>query len=133
MGRTRALVEIVVVLSLALVLLFHAFPASADTVITERQYQEAHHWGVMEYKLPDRTRVDDLTDSHAIEYDFAHKWAEAIGQALHYARMTGKRPGIVLIVRTSADEAKIHNITKLGLGIDVWVVRDLVTPPLRVN
>ncbi|WP_171018846.1 hypothetical protein ACONUD_00725 [Microbulbifer harenosus] len=41
--------------------------------------------GVAEYVLPDRTRVDCLTETHAMEFDFAPKWAEAIGQALYYA------------------------------------------------
>lgn len=47
--------------------------------------------------LQDRTRVDCLTDEYAIEYDFSNKWAEAIGQALHYGVMTDSRPAIVLI------------------------------------
>jgi len=63
----------------------------------EAQYVQDTCEGVIEYRLLDRTRVDCLTDSHAIEYDFSRKWAEAIGQSLHYARMTGKRAGIVLI------------------------------------
>ena len=35
---------------------------------------------------------------HAIEFDFAEKWAESIGQALHYSFMTGKRAKVVLIL-----------------------------------
>ena len=35
--------------------------------------------------MPDGTRCDILTDTHAIEVDFADKWAEAIGQSLNYA------------------------------------------------
>jgi len=63
----------------------------------EAQYVLETCQGQVEYRLPDNTRVDCLTDSYAIEYDFSHKWAEAVGQSLHYARMTGKRAGIVLI------------------------------------
>jgi len=63
----------------------------------EAQYVQDTCIGDIEYRLLDRTRVDCLTDSHAIEYDFSHKWAEAVGQSLHYARMTGKRAGVVLI------------------------------------
>ena len=67
----------------------------------ERWYQ--NDWcrqnnGVAEYRLPDRTRCDCLTGTHAIEFDFAPKWAEAIGQALHYGMQTGRTPGIVLIM-----------------------------------
>ena len=55
---------------------------------SESSYQHAYCSacnGIEEYKLPDYTRVDCLTDTHAIEFDFANKWAESIGQALHYA------------------------------------------------
>ncbi|MFH1027609.1 MAG: hypothetical protein V1791_06370 [Pseudomonadota bacterium] len=36
---------------------------------------------------------------YAVEVEYAHKWAEAIGQSLYYSRMTGKKPGVVLIMR----------------------------------
>lgn len=67
----------------------------------EASYQQAWskaHDGVMEYENRDFTRVDCLTDTHAVEFDFANKWHEAIGQALHYGVMTGKRPMVVLIL-----------------------------------
>ena len=67
----------------------------------ESSYQRAWcsmHNGVEEYENSDKTRVDCLTDTHAVEFDFANKWAESIGQALHYQRMTGKRAKVVLIL-----------------------------------
>lgn len=70
----------------------------------ERDYRDRHCAGIAEYRLPDRSRVDCLTDHRAIEYDFAGKWHEAIGQALGYAMMTSRRAGIVLIVRSEKDE-----------------------------
>lgn len=33
----------------------------------------------MEYKNHDKTRVDCLTETHAVEFDFAKKWAESSG------------------------------------------------------
>jgi len=66
-----------------------------------KPYQEkwcTEHGGQVEVVLPDRTRCDCLTETHAIEFDFGKKWAEAIGQALYYAIQTGKKPGIVLIL-----------------------------------
>ena len=33
----------------------------------------------------------------------SNKWAEAIGQALYYSIMTGKKPGIVLIMEKETD------------------------------
>jgi len=58
--------------------------------------------GEVEYRLPDKTRVDCLTE-FAIEFDYPHKWAEAIGQALHYGVQTNRRGGIVLIMRKQSD------------------------------
>lgn len=67
----------------------------------EEAYQYAWcsaHNGTMEYENKDYTRVDCLTDKHAVEFDFANKWHESIGQALHYSVMTGKRAKVVLIL-----------------------------------
>lgn len=67
----------------------------------EASYQNAwcsSHGGVTEYENKDFTRVDCLTATNAVEFDFANKWAESIGQALHYQLMTGKRAKVVLIL-----------------------------------
>jgi len=63
----------------------------------EAQYVLETCQGQVEYRLPDNTRVDCLTEEYAIEYDFSRKWAEAIGQALHYSLMTDRKAGVVLI------------------------------------
>ena len=62
---------------------------------SERFYQEKFAreiGGKVEVVMKDGTRCDILTATHAIEVDFAKKWAEAIGQSLNYAMHTGKRP-----------------------------------------
>ena len=41
--------------------------------------------GRTEVTMPDGARCDILTETHAIEVDFADKWAEAFGQSLNYA------------------------------------------------
>ena len=89
---------------------------------SEASYQHAWcsmHNGVEEYENKDKTRVDCLTTTHAVEFDFANKWAESIGQALHYQRMTGKRAKVVLILEKPKQQmvyftrvqelGKIHN------------------------
>lgn len=61
---------------------------------SEASYQHAWcsmHQGIEEFENKDKTRVDCLTATHAVEFDFANKWAESIGQALHYQKMTGKK------------------------------------------
>ena len=76
-----------------------------------------HHCaGQVEYVLQDRSRVDCLMPDMAIEYDWDYKWAECIGQALHYAVETGRKAGCVLIVkdRGKADKYiyRFNNATK---------------------
>lgn len=77
--------------------------------------------------MPDGTRCDCLTDTHAVEFDFAKKWAESIGQALLYGAHTGKRCGIALIVEDEKELKYINRIYRVieayGLPVDVWVVK----------
>ncbi len=94
----------------------------------ERYYQE--RWcneaeGVMEYVLPDRSRVDCLTDEYAVEVDFAPKWAEAIGQAKYYSKMTGRKPGIVLILEEEKDQRYLDRLNRAidGEGFTIWTVK----------
>jgi hypothetical protein len=66
----------------------------------EKWYQERwcrEQGGQIEVVLPDRTRCDCVTDTHAIEFDFGNKWTEAVGQSLYYSLQPGKKAGIVLI------------------------------------
>ena len=60
----------------------------------------------MEYRLSDNTRVDCMTDTLAVEFDFANKWAECIGQALYYGRQTKKQPACVLIMENGEKDLK---------------------------
>jgi len=90
---------------------------------SEKYYQDkfcAKIGGVTEYALPDKTRVDCLTDEYAIEIDFAEKWAESIGQALYYARMTGKKPAIYLILENESDNRFLERIKK-AINIKTFV------------
>ncbi len=74
---------------------------------SESSYQHAWcsaHNGIEEYENKDKTRIDCLTCTHAVEFDFANKWAESIGQAEHYAFMTGKKGMVVLILENPKKE-----------------------------
>lgn len=81
--------------------------------------------GEREHRLDDGTRVDCLTDVYAVEVEFAPKWAEAIGQALYYGRMSGRKPGVVLIVRERGDERFVRRLRTVAgeEGIRVWTLR----------
>lgn len=91
--------------------------------LRERDYQK--NWclargGQIEVVMPDKTRCDCLTRDYAIEIDFAGKWAEAIGQSLHYARLTGKKPGVVLICKKRKERRHLLKVQKLG--IKIWSI-----------
>lgn len=78
----------------------------AATKKNERYYQTIDcnkRGGVIEYKLPNKTRVDCLTDDFAIEHDFASKFYEGITQAMYYAMRTGKDAKVVLILKKKSD------------------------------
>ncbi len=80
--------------------------AEAAHSYPEKYYQNqwCSKWGGRaEYLLADKTRVDCLTKSYAVEFDFAPKWAEAVGQSLYYSKMTGKQAAIVLILEKESD------------------------------
>ena len=94
----------------------------------EKEYQ--NQWcktnnGETEVRLQDKTRIDCLTDKYAIEFDFASKWAESIGQALYYASSTGKEAGIVLIIENPEKDLKylkrLKNVTE-KYNIKVWTI-----------
>lgn len=107
----------------------------ATTLQAARDHQEKWYqdnWcngkGQSEVILSDNTRCDCLTSTHAIEFDFGSKWAEAIGQSLHYASRTGKRAGIVLILEQNSDLKYFvrlnETINRFKLPIDVWLIDD---------
>jgi hypothetical protein len=95
----------------------------------EKYYQEkwcAENKGRAEVVLPDRTRCDCLTATHAVEHDFGQKWAEAIGQSLYYSLQTGKKAGIALILEKPEDRRywiRLNStIQHFNLPIDTWEV-----------
>lgn len=90
--------------------------AEAAHLHPEKYYQELWcnaNQGVMEVKLKDYTRIDCVTDKYAVEFDFARKWAESIGQSLHYGMMTGKQPAVVLIIEEQKDWIYFNRIKAL--------------------
>ena len=102
----------------------------------ESSYQHTYcalHDGIEEYELSDKTRVDCLTKDYAIEFDFANKTYEAIGQALHYSIMTNKRPKVVLILDKKYEQRQMvyfERIKRIGniYNIEVeYVTDDILT------
>ena len=50
------------------------------------------------------------------------KWAEAIGQALYYAAMTGRKPGIVVIMEKPTDSRYLKRLRAVTEGIPIKVL-----------
>ena len=80
-------------------------------------------FGRKEAILWDMTRVDCLAKDYAIEFDFAKKWAESIGQSLYYSKMTGKKPAVALILTSPADYRYVKRVERLDKGIKIFLVK----------
>ena len=80
-------------------------------------------FGRKEAVLWDLTRVDCLAKDYAIEFDFAKKWAESVGQALYYSKMTGKAPAVVLILTNITDYRYVKRVERLDKGIKIFLVK----------
>jgi len=114
---------------IVLIILFMPAAAQAE----KKHHKEAEYqkmWcsamcGIQEFRLEDKTRVDCLTQTHAIEFDFARKVYESVGQSLYYSIKTNKKPGIVLIVEQPLkDEKYINRMRQIAAkqGIDCWLM-----------
>jgi hypothetical protein len=116
------------------ILCFLSLPVCAKHKHLEKEYQAAWcnaHNGIMEYKLDDNTRVDCLTNEYAVEFDFASKWAESIGQSLYYALKTDLKPAVVLIMEKPAKDLKyLNRLYQVSnkFGITVYTMSDIETP-----
>lgn len=80
--------------------------------------------GQTEVVLNDKASVDIVTDTYAIEVDFAPKWAESIGQCLYYGIMMNKKPGILLVVDGNKEQRYINRVlyTAEYYHITVWIL-----------
>lgn len=58
----------------------------------------------IEVAMPDQTRCDLISDTHAYEVEWASKWKEAPAQATLYSIWTGKKPGIILLVKNKTTD-----------------------------
>lgn len=81
--------------------------------------------GEAEYRLPDRTRVDVLTERYAVEVDWVGKFEEGIGQSLRYSHATGKEPVVALGLKGnwSVEELETAKLVCRKHRIHVWELR----------
>ena len=93
---------------------------------TEAYYVEqwcTPSFGKKEFRLWDMTRVDCLTKDYAIEFDFAKKWAESVGQSLYYSEMTHKKPAVVLILTKWTDMRYVKRVERVNKDIQIFLVK----------
>ncbi len=108
--------------TLAMVLLVTSTSFAGEREQVERLAEKYH--AKTEVRLWDRTRVDLLNDTHAIEVDWSHKYPEGIGQAIYYAAITDKQPGLVLLVKDLNKEQRFiyrAQIACNAAGIDLYI------------
>ena len=114
-------------------ILFLNIQVQAARLHSESSYQKAYCSQIpnaqMEYVTNNNARVDCLTDIYAIEFDFASKYDEGLGQALVYSYFTGKKPKIVLIVEKPKKELKyLEKVKDTALLHNVEI--EIVTPKI---
>ena len=84
--------------------------------------------GMSEYRTSYGTYVDCLTEDLAIEVEYDYNWKESIGQALHYAEATNRKPGILIINRTKTKKNYLNElqntIDTFNLPIKVFVINE---------
>ena len=102
-----------------------------ETQIMKPEQNEAYYvnqwcssdFGRKEFVLLDNTRIDCLTKDYAIEFDFAKKWAESVGQSLYYSQMTNKKPAVVLILTKQEDEKYVKRVEKTSSNIKIFLIK----------
>ena len=115
------------------VILFACAAPQQQTLRTERDYQiafnQVYFRGKAKMEMPVKYgRIDLLTDDYAIEVDRLEKFHEAIGQALHYAKETGKKPAVAFFIvdHQPGDKEKLKYVTWLCnyYKIKVWFINE---------
>jgi hypothetical protein len=118
---------ILMIITLLVSSLYHIKPASGMYPVPDDFYKrnwckEQH--GAIDVKMSDGTTADCITSTHVVEFELAPNWSHAIGRSLYYSRETGKKAGIVLIIKDKDDLEDWQRLTIIikhfSLPIDVW-------------
>ncbi len=124
-----------VLAALVVIILISFTIRSVDVAAAKRNHHEkwyqdlwvTAHGGRAEVVLKSGARCDILTNTHAVEVDFADKWAEGLGQAQHYASQTGKRAAVLLIMENGRDIRYLNRLRStrdyFKLPVDIWVYK----------
>lgn len=117
------LLEGLLVLSL---FIFTSSDVLAGFPYKEGDYVNKFCSGEIEKRTSTGLRVDCVQGGYAMEYDWAHKWAECIGQGLEYGRSEGLEAACVLIVKSDRDFRYVKRLNRIvrhyGLPLTIIVV-----------
>jgi len=81
--------------------------------------------GQQDVRIPSTgRRVDIVTDTFAIEVDFAEKWSQSVGQTLYYSEKLNKKAGILLVVNGMFDDRYVKRLMSVAYkhNITVWIM-----------
>jgi hypothetical protein len=127
-------IKIQLLFAITLICIFTACATTKQQALySEKDFQEAfnrvYFHGKAKMQVPVRYgRIDLLTDEYAIEVDRLEKFHEAIGQALHYAKETGKKPAIAIFIvdHQPGDKEKLKYVMWLCnyYKIKVWFINE---------
>lgn len=81
-----------------------------------------------EVVMPDGSRADLITETHAIEVEWALKWKESISQATLYSIWTSKKPAVILLMGKDSADAEKLAVLRCGLvcerlGVKLSVIK----------
>lgn len=109
--------------------------ASAAHLHKEAEYRDAWCRGRTEVTLHDGSRVDCLTENYAVEVEFAAKAFEGLGQAIHYARITGTTPAILMIIEKPEDWKQYRRIRRTARQrhVKLWYITPAQIAQVHVN
>ena len=103
------------------VLMLVSFEANAAKAQKEDFYTNiwcSAHNGKQEVKTSLGTRADCILPNYAVEVDFDTKWAEGLGQALHYGVQFGRQAAVLLIIQNHDGKDRTKYIERLQSTID---------------
>jgi len=78
----------------------------------------AENGGREEVRTSQNTRADCLLDNYAVEVDFDTKWAEGLGQALHYGVEFDRPAAVLLILKNHNGKDRTRYIERIQSTID---------------
>lgn len=120
-----------IVLFALLLLCFTALARDNPEAFYTRLFASRLQGARIEVTAPDKTRCDILTAAYALEVDFANKWAEAIGQSLHYSLQFNRKAGIVLIMERPGDYKYLRRLYSVIAGYKLPVTVWTITSPAK--